>query len=241
MRVRLRDTGRLGTVVGKKAGGWWIVDVLENWGSPRTKKAMAKRGTGRGASRQASTTASGEPVPTRRGNMEPLGAAYALPENAFEAAVGEATSGNRRRASLSSSGKSEATQREVEEEAHGKGARSEVGVDADSAGRESVNKGAVKKAVASAPSALLGETIAVDVSGGYAAAEAETVAIRSISSDGLPHAQMKEWLVFSDLHVGSDSLPVSLEVGAVQQHCQRTKAVHVRNMSFVVQYMLSRW
>lgn len=229
MRVRLRDTGRLGTVVGKKAGGWWIVDVLENWGSTGTKKAPRssskvrgdRHGNGnsskavrkRGATKQTSTIASGEPVSTRRGNMEPLGAAYyALPENASQLTVGEATSGNRRRANWSNRRKSESPQQEVEEE----GDRLDVGVDPDSAGRESVRKRAMKKSVAAlVPPMLLGETISVDVAAENAA---DTVAIRAISSDGLLHGQMKEWLVFSDLHVSSDSLLVSLEVGSVQQN-----------------------
>ena len=239
-RVRLRDTGRLGTVVGKKQGGWWVVDLLESWEGARTKKAPrrsskvgrdggggvasratsggTKSGSGReGTSRKASTIASGGPVSTRKVNMEPLGAAYAPLGVALEAAAGATRSGKLRYADSTSSSKSGVVQQKVEKEiARRKGTWSEIiGGEIGSTDPASARSGAVKNAVSAWPSALVGQTISIDMSGESApATEGDADAIRTMRVDGLPHAQMKEWLVFSDLHVSPGSLAVCLEVSA---------------------------
>lgn len=70
------------------------------------------------------------------------------------------------------------------------------------------------------PSVLRGKTISLDTLSATATASERvavakdkgTVAINAMSGDGLPHADMEEWLIFSDLHVGPGSLDVGLEV-----------------------------
>ena len=63
------------------------------------------------------------------------------------------------------------------------------------------------EAVAIAPPPLLGQSILAATP-----AEEGAVAIHAMSSEGLAHAEMKEWMVFSDLHVSPSSLDVALQV-----------------------------
>lgn len=160
-RVRLRDSGRLGTVVGKKAGGWWIVDLAESWGAVAGDVGGVPSA---GMNRTLSSVSSSSPITTRRVNMEPLGKAYAAPSSDASGAVRKAPAVS--------------------------GAAAGVAL----------------------PSILRGQTISLDTMATAGAKVAEPIMIRTLSGDGLEHAGMKEWLVFSDLHVGPGTLNVSLEV-----------------------------
>ncbi|CAM9486937.1 unnamed protein product, partial [Sphacelaria rigidula] len=185
-RVRLRDSGRLGTVVGKKAGGWWIVDVTNSWSTAVAGLGGAETGAissaGANGTVRASSSSSG-PITTRRVNMEPLGNAYAAPSPSA-AAVGKET-----------------------------GVISSPALAATEAGVETTVEGTL-------PSVLRGNTISLDTLSATATAnetaavakDMGSMAINDMSRDGLAHADMEEWLVFSDLHVGPGSLDVGLEV-----------------------------
>lgn len=164
-RVRLRDSGRLGTVVGKKAGGWWIVDLAESWGAVAGDVGGVPSA---GMNRTLSSVSSSSPITTRRVNMEPLGKAYAAPSSDASGAVRKAPAVS--------------------------GAAAGVAL----------------------PSILRGQTISLDTMATAGAKVAEPIMIRTLSGDGLEHAGMKEWLVFSDLHVGPGTLNVSLEVSTPQ-------------------------
>lgn len=76
--------------------------------------------------------------------------------------------------------------------------------------------GAAARAGVALPSVLRGQTISLDTMATAGAKVAKPIAIHTLSGDGLAHADMKEWLVFSDLHVGPSSLDVSLEVSIPQ-------------------------
>lgn len=218
-RIRLRDTGRLGTVVRKRRGGWWTVDLLERLGGPASPDAAessvkpsggGKAGPGiegRDVSTQNVTVVASKGfISTRRVNMEPLGGAYASPSNNLPVVVGgtatatlPAATAKRRRSAPTSSG----SRRNSSD-------GSTTTVDAV---LTAVREGAAGTATAtntSSPELLRGKVSeAVPVA-------TEAVSIRAMSAEGLPHAEMKEWLVFSDLHVSPGSLDVTLEASAVR-------------------------
>ncbi|CAB1108469.1 ABC [Ectocarpus sp. CCAP 1310/34] len=232
-RVRLLDTGRLGTVVGK-AGGWWKVDLLESGGGGGGGGTACGKAVGTEA--DAALRPSG-PVSTRRMNMEPLGNAYALPSTAAETSAGtsaavEAAVGA---AAASPAAKAPAAKRRRSALAKRNGKTKEVAATPGSAAATAV-AGTGSKAVARGkgtkaggkttrgstgvvPPSLAGRTISLQASPPSAtaalaekASETATAAVFNMSADGLAHVTMKEWLVFSDLHVSPASLAVSLEV-----------------------------
>ena len=238
-RVRLRDTGRLGTVVGKKAGGWWKVDLLETWNGGDAAELADGVGATAGNDAASPTTGSG-PVSTRRVNMEPLGNAYASSSEATPVTVAAAAAaaaapptgnvvGARKRrvsstkSSSSSSGRA-ATTRSADTDtaaappaARGKAATTKRRT-AKKAGAGAGDAAAASPAVV--PPSLVGQTISLEIPAPSVAAavpeggaEEVAVTIGKMSSEGLAHAAMKEWLVFSDLHVSPGSLGVTLEVG----------------------------
>ncbi|CAM9204630.1 unnamed protein product, partial [Laminaria digitata] len=224
MRVRLRDTGRLGTVVGKKAGGWWVVDLLESWGGTERDTAATGASSGRsgnghdeggagghGASNRTESGAasSSGPISTRRLNMEPLGSAYASSSEDISAAVtataapsAAAAKNKRRHSTLKGSGRTNGDSTAATAAAIdiAKGTAATTAVTA-------AVTAAVAEAAAAAPPSLLGQPLlpATPVEEG-------AVAIHAMSAEGLAHAEMKEWMVFSDLHVSPSSLDVTLQV-----------------------------
>lgn len=231
-RVRLLDTGRLGTVVGK-AGGWWKVDLLESWGGGGGGTASGKA---LGTEADAASRPSG-PVSTRRMNMEPLGDAYASPSTAAEtsAAVEAAVEAA---AAASPAAKAPAAKRRRSASTKRNGKPKEVAATPGSAaatavagtGGKAVARGKGTKAggkttrgsTGVVPPSLAERTISLQASPPATAAalaekasETATAAVFNMSADGLAHATMKEWLVFSDLHVSPASLAVSLEVRSV--------------------------
>ncbi|CAM9325553.1 unnamed protein product, partial [Ectocarpus sp. 12 AP-2014] len=224
-RVRLLDTGRLGTVVGK-AGGWWKVDLLESWGGRGGGGAASGKALGTEA--DAASRPSG-PVSTRRMNMEPLGNAYASPSTAAETSAGTSA------AAASPAAKAPAAKRQRSASTKRNGKTKEVAATPGSVaatavagtGGKAVARGKGTKAgrkttrgsTGVVPPSLAGRTISLQVSPPSAtaalvekASETATAAVFNMSADGLAHAEMKEWLVFSDLHVSPASLAVSLEV-----------------------------
>eukprot|EP00903_Cladosiphon_okamuranus_P005576 g5550.t2 len=241
MRVRLRDTGRLGTVVGKKAGGWWKVDLLDPWNGGNTTE-LADGGAAAGGNCAATSTTASGLVSTRRGNMEALGNAYASSSSwsseATPAAVAVATAppaastvGARKRrfpqgkiSSSSSGGSGRATTTWADDTATATTVPAARGKTAAIKRRTTKKAGAGATIAASpgvVPPSLVGQTISVEMpapamASATAAAprgggEAVAVTIGKMSSEGLAHAAMKEWLVFSDLHVSPGSLAVTLE------------------------------
>ncbi|CBJ48405.1 DNA double-strand break repair rad50 ATPase [Ectocarpus siliculosus] len=232
-RVRLLDTGRLGTVVGK-AGGWWKVDLLESWGGGGGGGAASGKALGTEA--DAASRPSG-PVSTRRMNMEPLGNAYASPSTAAETSAGTsaAVEAAVEAAAASPAAKTPAAKRRRSASTKRNGKTKEVAAAPGSAaatavagtGGKAVARGKGTKAggkttrgsTGVVPPSLAGRTISLQASPPSAAAalaekasETATTAVFNMSADGLAHATMKEWLVFSDLHVSPASLAVSLEV-----------------------------
>lgn len=228
-RIRLRDTGRLGTVVGKKAGGWWIVELLESWGGGTGASGGSGRGVGGaaaaestkaatevtgGATRNANTVvvaAGGGPVSTRRVNMEPLGDAYASSSPEEGPSLAGATLprpqavARRRRstaASTTSSSSRKGTKSTSQKKVHIEG----------SASTPTATAAAVRGAAGGEVSVVEASMKAQAVGREMPTTEEETVAIHAMSAEGLAHAEMTEWLVFSDLHVSPTSLGVSLEV-----------------------------
>lgn len=233
-RVRLRDTGRLGTVVGKKAGGWWKVDLLETWNGGGGDTTELANGAAAAAGDDAASGTGSGPVSTRRGNMEPLGNAYASSSSSPEAtpAVVAAAAppaanaeGTRRQRASSSKSSSNSSNRAATvgsaETATATAAPAAARGKAGATKRRITKKaGAAAAASPAVPPSLVGQTISLEMpapaepaavpEGG---AEAVAVTIGKMSSEGLAHAAMKEWLVFSDLHVSPGSLAVTLEVG----------------------------
>lgn len=176
-RVRLRDTGRLGIVVGQKRGGWWVVEILEG-----SSSGECQAGDGhRRPQEKRNKNSMAKSVTTRRANMEPLGDAYGPSDASSPMPRGGGGQGETR------------ARRSGEKLTRGK----------DSAGAHIAANGGESGML---PPVLRGQTISLPQ------AANEPHVIRSMSSDGMPHAAMKEWLVFSDLHVGPSSLAVSLEV-----------------------------
>ncbi|CAM9298178.1 unnamed protein product [Scytosiphon promiscuus] len=239
-RVRLRDTGRLGTVVGK-AGGWWKVDLLEGWGAvgggATTATAAAGSGAGKNATASGSSAASSGPVSTRRVNIEPLGNAYASPPPPSEAvppvspiAVAppevKAPASKRPRAAPASSKRSTRAAATTAEPTAAAAATPVADVGGEAA-RTKRTKATKKRTVAAAPTSaastvvvppsLVGQTISLQVPPPAATnsvdekGQAATVTIGKMSAEGLAHDEMEEWLVFSDLHVSPGSLSVTLE------------------------------
>lgn len=233
-RVRLRDTGRLGTVVGKKAGGWWQVDLLEAWNGGGAAELAG--GEVAAAENDAASTAGSGPVSTRRGNMQPLGNAYASTPSlsssseATNAAIAAAApwkanvpGSKRRRVSSSKSSRSADTAA-----AAAPAAPAAIGKAAATKTKTTKKAGAAAVALpAVLPPPLAGQTISLEVPAPTGATpvtpegveEAVAVAISKMSSEGLAHAAMKEWLVFSDLHVSPGSLAVTLEVRVAYGLC----------------------
>lgn len=260
-RVRLRDTGRLGTVVGKKAGGWWIVDLFDSWGaggaaartsrtdkvaelhlSPKRRKRSKSEvvpGASESAIDEGVAETGGCPVSTRRINMEPLGNAYAEdPSVASASAAATAaaytasatkghsanvskrhhstsaksgTSSPKRNSSSTGKGKSGVNGDRSATTAAGKAKRkSGKAATASSAGRRPKGAGTAPLVMPSADTAGVGTIAAAAVPA--ATANQSTLEIHYVSGEGLAHADMKEWLIFSDLHVSPASLDVSLEV-----------------------------
>ncbi len=243
-RVRLRDTGRLGTVVGKKAGGWWKVDLLDSWnGGGGAELVDGAAAAAAAAGTDVASTAGSGPVSTRRVNMEPLGNAYASSSSSSEGSGAVAVAappsagvaGKRGRAAstaVSSSRRGAATVATATgstSAAAVPAARRKTAAKKGSASRKRQAADATLSAVA--PPSLLAQTISLEVpatAAAEAAAEAaavvpeggtETVAIGKMSAEGLAHAAMKEWLVFSDLHVSPGSLAVTLEVCGRMSRC----------------------
>ncbi|CAN0512394.1 unnamed protein product, partial [Ectocarpus sp. 8 AP-2014] len=232
-RVRLLDTGRLGTVVGK-AGGWWKVDLLESWGGGGGGAAASGKALGTEA--DAASRPSG-PVSTRRMNMEPLGNAYASPSTATETSAGTSAAVEAAvEAAASPVAKTPAAKRQRSASTKRNGKTKEVAATPGSAaatavagtGGKAVSRGKGTKAgekttrgsTGVVPPSLAGRTISLQASPPPAAAsalaekasETASATVFNMSADGLAHATMKEWLVFSDLHVSPASLAVSLEV-----------------------------
>lgn len=177
--VRLRDSGRVGTVVGRKKGGWWVVDILETPGSDDGE--FLDEGTIGSSAGSRPSTVSGS-ITTRRVNIEPLGDAYG-PSEPFRATVDPGSDGRGALRERQPDGKA-SRNRKVG------GAGVLVG-DAEAA--------MLRAAWPEQAAALPRESV-------------EPRVVPTLASHGLPHAAMKEWLVFSDLHVSPSSLAVSLEV-----------------------------
>lgn len=218
-RIRLRDTGRLGTVVGKKAGGWWIVELLQSWGgnigasggsgrgvsgaaAERTKAAPEAPG---GTTRNATTVAAGGgPISTRKANMEPLGDAYASWSSEERPSLVDATPPQQAVARRRLSTASTISSRKGTKSASQKRARVEE--------RASTPTAAVRGEAGEEVSAVEAPMKAQVAGRDMPTTGEETVAIHAMSAEGLAHADMTEWLIFSDLHVSPTSLDVSLEV-----------------------------
>lgn len=220
-RVRLRDTGRLGTVIGQKKGGWWVVDVLETWdpgATPDSNMSTSSLGDRAGDSASAATAARGEsganrnisavskPISTRRVNMEPLGDAYSSPEPLFE--ISSPAAGGEGHQGISGTEKSGTKPR----------GRTKVGGSrkskADVAAADSVDTiAAPVLGGGTLPSLLPGQTISLAQTHTLATREEREIVIHAMSANETAHGEMKEWIIFSDLHVSPSSLAVSLEVG----------------------------
>lgn len=224
-RVRLRDTGRLGTVVGKKAGGWWIVDLAESWGGAVAGDVVGGIPSVRN-NRTVSTvssSSSSRSISTRRLNMEPLGAAYAEPssQEQQEPLIEISTVGGERVFDFSNSTSNGKRPTGGRGGSSGRG-RSGTG--------ESQSFRAGGAGATELPSVLRGRTISLNtmmastMTRTTTGADADPVAIHTMSAEGLAHADMKEWLIFSDLHVSPGSLAVSLEVSfSVAARCLRRR------------------
>lgn len=214
MRVRLRDTGRLGTVVGKKAGGWWVVDLLESWGGADRGAAATGAapgssgneldeggGVGQGGSNRNESGAalSSGSISTRRLNIEPLGNAYASSsEDASAVSTATATPS-------AASAKNKRLHSTLKRSGRTNGGSATATADI---AKGTTATGAIAAATAAtAPPSLLGQSTLV-----ARPAEEGAVAIHTMSAEGLAHAEMKEWMVFSDLHVSPSSLDVTLQV-----------------------------
>ena len=214
MRVRLRDTGRLGTVVGKKAGGWWVVDLLKSWGGPEREATAMGAASGRngnrdddgglgkgGPKRNESAVSSNRPISTRRLNMEPLGSAYASSSDE----VSEAPTPTPTAAPSAKAAKNERQHSTM------KGSGQTQGDSACAATTSDIAEGTATIAAAVAPPSLHVQSFLPvtppAVEGG--------VVIHAMSAEGLAHGEMKEWVVFSDLHVSPASLDVTLQVNVL--------------------------
>ncbi|CAM9232891.1 unnamed protein product [Discosporangium mesarthrocarpum] len=168
-RVRLKDSGLLGTVVGKKGGGWWSVDLLHPDDSGQEN-----------------------PVSTRLVNIQPLGAAYASSDQGALLADAVTTAGNSRK--KKANGEPDEVQ-SASSGVQGAGLTTDVQT-VDSPIKLKADDGSKVGASAAAESG--------DVH--------HHIRIHTLDTSELPHGAVREWILFSDLHVSTRTLKVCLEV-----------------------------